>query len=466
MLFDFQTFILELKDNSEKKETIQKYEQYYGEIEGDISKQIWFVDYISKFFPYYETANCPDELQDDFDWQLLFSLLLGSFSSQIELIKPDRLLYDLKQKVDIYIYVTSNGQTIKKCLNELWGFQILRLYEIYCEEQINLQILIAEDEREMQAIYNQRLSKFNFIKNYSSTNRIRGIFDNKVNEFENRDLIYHYTSFNTLNEILKSNSLRACDLKRLNDKMEYKIWFEIFEQSVEKYSVKEDVNLFSDFLDKVASKINEYKKYDVYVTCLSKERDLLSQWRAYGDDGQGIAIAFDISELLDNLYEFNQGDFNLLNGFLEYNYDIVFKDLNDMIGEILRNYVSTNLTVDEYFNRVDNLKYFDEKTESIFMRMQDLKDSSFFEEKEFRIFWQQYKENAIKEVSTFERNKRIIPFVNLSFGSKKLPIKEIILGPSLTEKEEKIENIIAVLDCYNYDINSIKITKSKLPYRK
>ncbi len=41
-------------------------------------------------------------------------------------------------------------------MSELRGFQILRLYEIYVEEQMNLQILIAEDEKEKEAILAQR----------------------------------------------------------------------------------------------------------------------------------------------------------------------------------------------------------------------------------------------------------------------------------------------------------------------
>lgn len=461
MLFNFQSFINQLRNDPNKEETIKNYEKHYGKIVGGITEQIWFVDYISKFFPYYEAANCPDELQEDFDWQLLFSLIVGSFSSEIELVKPHKLIYSSDEKVDINIYVNHEENVIKKSLNELWGFQILRLYEIYCEEQINLQSLIADNELDMKGIYQERLKKIEYIKNY---NHAFKKLNNSVEKNEN--LIYHYTSFNTINEIFKSNSLRACDLKRLNDKMEYKIWFEIFEQAIEKISTNEDIEIYQDLLKKIKEEINEYKEYDCYVTCLSKERDLLSQWRAYGDDGQGIAIAFDISELLDNLYEFNTGDFNLLNGFIEYNYVEVFKDLIEIINSLLRNYVQSNLNVDEYFNRVDNLSYFKENTQRLFMRMQDLKDSSFFEEKEFRLFWQQLKTNPIKKVGTFERNKRIIPFVELSFGTRKIPIKEIILGPALTEKEDKIENIIDVLNCYGYDIKTIAISHSKLPYRK
>jgi len=59
------------------------------------------------------------------------------------------------------ISVQSGDQVVVKKISELWGFQILRLYEIYIEEQMNLQILMAEDEKEKEAIVSQREYKFN-----------------------------------------------------------------------------------------------------------------------------------------------------------------------------------------------------------------------------------------------------------------------------------------------------------------
>ena len=43
-----------------------------------------------------------------------------------------------------------------KTVSELRSFQILRLYEIYIEEQMNLHALKAEDENEKNAIEQER----------------------------------------------------------------------------------------------------------------------------------------------------------------------------------------------------------------------------------------------------------------------------------------------------------------------
>ncbi|MEF2175838.1 MAG: hypothetical protein V3575_05175 [Candidatus Absconditabacteria bacterium] len=163
MLFDFHSFVEELKENQEKKEVISKFEKYFGPITGDIYEQNWYLDYISKF--QVKEYLVPQELEPDFDWDLLIRLVAGSFSS-------DGLLdykfkegtdgeKDLESLPEFIISVQSGDQVVVKKISELWGFQILRLYEIYIEEQLNLQILTAEDEKEKEAIEGQRVSRLN-----------------------------------------------------------------------------------------------------------------------------------------------------------------------------------------------------------------------------------------------------------------------------------------------------------------
>ena len=67
--------------------------------------------------------------------------MLWSFSSDYEL-KFDQE----KHEYELYIAVKNWDQSVVKTLSELWSFQVLRLYEIYIEEQLNLHILKAEDE--------------------------------------------------------------------------------------------------------------------------------------------------------------------------------------------------------------------------------------------------------------------------------------------------------------------------------
>ncbi len=163
MLFDFPAFIEELREKEDKKEIIEKYERFFWKIQWDIKDQIWYTDYLSKFWS--QDYLTPEDLEDDFDWDILQKLVIGSFSSDYEL-KQDEKDGDW----ELYIAVKSWDQSIVKTVSELWSFQILRLYEIYIEEQMNLQILMNEEneewESEKEALISERqvrLKKWNAV---------------------------------------------------------------------------------------------------------------------------------------------------------------------------------------------------------------------------------------------------------------------------------------------------------------
>ena len=118
-------------------------------IKWDIKDQERYTEYLAKFNPI--KCNIPEELEDDFDWDLLEQLVIGSFSSDYELKKEEG-----KPLQELYIAVKSGDQSVVKTLSELRSFQILRLYEIYVEEQMNLHSLKAEDENERWAIEGER----------------------------------------------------------------------------------------------------------------------------------------------------------------------------------------------------------------------------------------------------------------------------------------------------------------------
>jgi hypothetical protein len=94
---------------------------------------------------------------------MLQKLVIGSFSSDYELKQEDKDGW-----WELYIAVKSGDQSIVKTVSELWSFQILRLYEIYIEEQMNLQILMNEEEEwwEKEALISERqvrLKKWNAV---------------------------------------------------------------------------------------------------------------------------------------------------------------------------------------------------------------------------------------------------------------------------------------------------------------
>ena len=152
MLFDFNAYIWELRENPEKKDIIEKYESAVWEISGWLKEQSWYKDYLCNFTS--KQYKVPDELQNDFDWDLLEQLVLWSFSSDYELKAKE-----WEETPELYIAVKSGDQSIVKKVSELRSFQIQRLYEIYVEEQINLEILRQWSEDEKNAIEQERIMR-------------------------------------------------------------------------------------------------------------------------------------------------------------------------------------------------------------------------------------------------------------------------------------------------------------------
>ena len=136
MLFNYTEFIERQRNKEDKKLIISKYEETVEPIHSDLKQQCWYKDYLGKFST-FEYAT-PEEMVNDFDWDLLLKLVISSFSSDYELKKNKNGDYDL------YIAVRSGDTTVKKTISELWSFQILWLYEIYIDEQINLQTTMNE----------------------------------------------------------------------------------------------------------------------------------------------------------------------------------------------------------------------------------------------------------------------------------------------------------------------------------
>ena len=158
MLFSYNDYVDELKENEnvEKREVAEKYLRYYGpQDDVDIHDTVFYKNYLAKYDIPFELVK-PENCEDDFDWDLLGKLIFGSYSSVYELVAEKDNLNKEKQggkpRVRIYITVKSGDQKITKEISELWCYQIIRLYEIYIEEQMNMHSLMAEEkEKEEKA---------------------------------------------------------------------------------------------------------------------------------------------------------------------------------------------------------------------------------------------------------------------------------------------------------------------------
>ena len=166
MLFEYSEFIKELRSREEKKKIIEDFSRYYGPQDNvSIYETPFYKDYLSKFELPFKLV-VPEDYYHDFDWDLLAKLVFASFSSEYELYfeENEQIPLDDGRRVCLHICVKNGGEYVVREFSKLWSFQILRLFEIYIEEQMQLFSLMKEDEEEVESVKAQQsflLRQFN-----------------------------------------------------------------------------------------------------------------------------------------------------------------------------------------------------------------------------------------------------------------------------------------------------------------
>lgn len=464
-LFDFESFINELRDNDKKKEVVTSYESYYGTIDPDLRKQVWYVNYVKALEDLYpeEGILVPDDLEDDFDWRAMFALIAGSFSSKFRFEKdndnpsgPFRLWIKVSVKRDKSEEVT----TIEKSLDELWSFQILRLFELYIEEQINLQKVQAE-EPDSEDIHKERKDHLATLK--KALKQVRGQDEDDV-------IVYHYTSLKSFSDILKSEVLRATNTRLLKERSDVGRWFGVFEKAFDEVRAKikqsDDAGNNLAYLDLIGKQVNKTRDLETYFFSASRCPDDERLFDSYGDDGKGVCIGFKEVTLSDRAFANNKITKEkprvvvegLLYGYVEYDESILVDEVKQIIEEILEDCKAANKSPEEFFDSVSLSERFYEKCVRIYMRCQDAKDAKYSDEKEYCLYWQHKKDNPLKPVELSFEGGRILPYVNIDLGKSKLPITEIIVGPRCDDSvANNIKDVMAALG-----YNDVTVKKSEI----
>ena len=254
------------------------------------------------------------------------------------------------------------------------------------------------------------------------------------------DILYHYTNIKGLLGIVNSSSIWATSLLYLNDTLEYSYAFEMMLQEAKIYKEIYD-NIF------------RYRRSDIFVCSFSKEKDLLSQWRAYASNTGGFSIGFRSSAL--QLLAKNQ-KFSLLPCI--YDPDIQ----RELIKKKLIKY-------DRMFKENPSGFNFEEITKDFCKIFPMIKHPKFCEEKEWRLISEV---NAANNCSKFrEGNYSIIPYVEFSLKDDQCgvyAIDEIMIGAGL-DYDLNERALFDLFSAKHYSGNILipgrGILKSKVPYR-
>lgn len=286
-------------------------------------------------------------------------------------------------------------------------------------------------------------------------------------------LLYHYTSFEAFLNIVKNKSIWVTESRYLNDSTEFRYGFDLAEDVYNNQTDKSDAARW--FFE------NADRELYTYIFSLSKQGDLLSQWRAYCPDG-GVSIGFD-AKMLQRVAA--QHNFELV----ECIYD---KELQrEQVRQMLR-------------RKLDNNSFY-----SLFPQViAALKHPSFSEEAEFRLV----SKSRIRQQQIYEANWRAaqpipVQYVEVSLSSLGLgteqitklhpdtelspeemmsmtefpfedgyerglePFRDIIVGPSA--HQELAERAVRDFTSKNTEFGKsgrnpdglVKVSSSKIPYR-
>jgi hypothetical protein len=273
--------------------------------------------------------------------------------------------------------------------------------------------------------------------------------------------LFHYCSSSSFASIISTKTIRLSSLTCSNDAFEGKVVKDILSGFAE--NVEGEHPHFKTIF-KVLDSV--FTIYDGLGFCLSEDGDLLSQWRGYADNGQGLSIGFNqkyFEKLSKKLKSEDTKSFSLRQVLYERNaqeerlrplYNGLMKGFNLEKAETnagKANKLRTVMTI---------LQGIMESSIHLF----DLKSPAFSEEKEWRLIAGLVKahEPGDKADCQFKASPdRLVPYRLLNLEKIGIPvINKIILGP----KHRSDEGIIRIF-LRNFGFGEVEVIKSKVPYQ-
>lgn len=291
---------------------------------------------------------------------------------------------------------------------------------------------------------------------------------------------FHYTTIGGLRGILDTSALWGTHIAFLNDSQELEYGVEalarlvrIRAEQMPEFTENEDgtnsfhpiASLWQGTDQSMLDRKEELKQeYGPFVSCLSRSRDQLSQWRGYGRGG-GYAVRFDPSVLKESIRQVDLEGKPVPDApipeieWVAY----VWHNFREQIEWSVQKYIDDSIALvaepgmseAEIEAMVEGPRNdFYERVVYLASRMKDL---SFREEDETRILSQ-----CDETFYTESPSLGLIP--RTSFGFDKEAVKEIIVGPG-DYAEARAVSIERFLRRHPRGYKHVEVTQSKVPYR-
>ena len=118
-------------------------------------------------------------------------------------------------------------------------------------------------------------------------------------EESNHNVFFHFTSLKAFEAILESRRIWMTDLGYMNDISELKHgWASIFESFNQHPGISDDTSSVNKILERLDGP--KVLKTRVFGFSFCEREELVNQWQAYGANGTGVAMGFDVTPFLSS----------------------------------------------------------------------------------------------------------------------------------------------------------------------
>ena len=268
----------------------------------------------------------------------------------------------------------------------------------------------------------------------------------------------HYTSAQGLLGIYESKTLRATNIKYLNDEHEFQHALDLIREIISKTEVKKTKpheKLFESFIGQVTQKLSTLENYtteSIFTLSFSEKTDLLSQWRGYCPNNDGYCLHFDI----DKVFEAAADIFKECQ-FLKCIYKNDIKERE--IKKVLNNHWQQFMSGDKAEAVIESFR------KQVLLLASHFKHPSFEEEAEHRIvvFLEKLPDARVK----FRQGRHsLVPYLEIPISTLD-SVKKITIGPTLRKDLAKrgLQAFLETSTMEPFFMLETEIQVSGIPYR-
>lgn len=266
-----------------------------------------------------------------------------------------------------------------------------------------------------------------------------------------RNIIYHYCSVEAFNAIIQNKTIWLSSVYNLNDYKEiHWIKDKIFKK-IKNSITKDNFQKYKTFEELYSKQLP-----NVYIASFSQGSDLLSQWRAYANDGYGVAIGFNSDYFKKNkMIKTSQVLYDEI--CQEKQIDLILKPLDKLDCDIDINSIEFKNICKKMIIDINNLSA--RSKNELFKEEQEVRlihNPKIIDDKKNKQFI--FKDNLSK-MKFRSVCGNLIPYFELKFEEEieNIPaILEIVKGPKNKFIEQEVKIFLSLNGFYSVDIKSSK----------